>query len=282
MTWMREQLRIEVMGTDDRLNEVLVRNLCQWGYETAVWRGEERRTGAREGAQVDRADLLIVDLDGSEPDLLTGEYRLDELGALAWPAARLTIALGSQPLRRTALEALEAVLFIPKPFDMGVLRGYLMTLERVLARGGAQPDGAVAADRQVRVLVADDDSRMTEWACAVLAKSGRYAARTAHDGIEVLETCLAWEPDCLVMDMMMPRMNGYQVLRCLRARPGQILLPVVVLSALAEVEVRAEELGQPWLTVLKKPLRSADLLAGIERVLDMRLAEGSRGPLEVG
>ena len=79
---------------------------------------------------------------------------------------------------------------------------------------------------------------------------------------------MTWGPDCLVMDMMMPRMNGYQVLRCLQARPDSAPLPVVVLSALAGVEVRAEEFVQPSLTVLEKPMRSADLLAAVEQVLD--------------
>ncbi len=276
MTRMQQPLRVAVMGTDGRLNEVLGRNLSQWGYETTIW-----RNGQKAEKQVDRADLLIVDLDGMEQELLVKGYGPDESEALVRPEARLTLALGSQPLRRTALEALGAVLFLSKPFDMGVLREYLMMLGRVLVEEGTQPQEPVDLDRQIRVLVADDDNRLTEWACAVLSRGGSYVARAAHDGIDVLEQCIAWEPDCLVMDMMMPRMNGYQVLRCLRARPRQAVLPIVVLSALAEVEVRAEELGQPALTVLKKPLRSVDLLAGVERVLDMRLAEGSRGPLEV-
>jgi CheY-like chemotaxis protein len=277
MTRMQPPLRLAVIGTDSRLNEVLVRNLSQWGYEAAVWRSEQQ---AEE--QTGLVDLLLVDLDGMDQEVLTSGWSPDEPAAPAWPAARLTIALGSQPLRRKTLEALEAVLFLSKPFDMGVLREYLMMLGRVLAEGRTQPQESLSPDRQVRVLVADDDSRLTEWACAVLSKNGRYIARAAHDGVEVLEHCITWEPDCLVMDMMMPRMNGYQVLRCLRARPRLTLLPIVVLSALAEVEVRAEELGQPLLAVLKKPLRSAELLAGVERVLDMRFAQGSRGPLEVG
>ncbi len=277
MTRMQQPLRIAVMGIDGRLNEVLVRNLGQWGYEATVWEGN----GQKGTEPVGPVDLLIVDLDGMEQELQAVEDSSDEMGALARPAARLTIALGSQPLRRTTLEALGAVLFLPKPFDMGVLREYLMMLGRVLDEQVPQPQEPEGAERQVRVLVADDDSRVTEWACMALSKSGRYIARAAHDGIDVLEQCITWEPDCLVMDMMMPRMNGYQVLRCLRARHKMPLLPVVVLSALAEVEVRAEQLGQPLLAVLKKPLKSAELLAGVERVLDMRLAEGSRGPLEV-
>jgi DNA-binding response OmpR family regulator len=278
MTRMQEPLHIAVMGIDGRLNEVLARNLGQWGHEAAVWRGN----GQEAGGHTSLADLLIIDLDGMEQDVLAEAQSAEEPAMLARPAARLTIALGSQPLRRTTLEALEAVLFLSKPFDMGVLREYLMMLGRVLAGEGSQPQESPSPERQVRVLVADDDNRLTEWACTVLSRSGRYIARTAHDGVEVLEQCITWEPDCLVMDMMMPRMNGYQVLRCLRARPSPPQLPVVVLSALAGVEVRAEELGQPLLTVLKKPLRSAELLAGVERVLGMRFATGSRGPLEVG
>jgi two-component system alkaline phosphatase synthesis response regulator PhoP len=275
---MRRQLRVEVMGTDSRFNEVLVRNLCQWGYEAAAWDGDAQ--DAAEGA--DLADLLIVDLDGMAQEALAVGNRADEPGAAARPPARLTIALGSQPLRRATLEALGAVLFLSKPFDMGVLRRYLMTLERVLADEPPQPQEMPVPDRQLRVLVADDDSRLTEWACAILSRSGRYVARAAHDGLEVVEQCMSWAPDCLIMDMMMPKMNGFQVLRCLRARPRPTLLPVVVLSALAEVEVRAEELRQPALAVLKKPLRAADLLAGVEQALGASLAGGSRGPLEVG
>lgn len=278
MTRTRQQVQVIVMGTDSRLNEVLVRNLFQWGYAAAVWGSHEPQAGWR----ANPADLLIVDLDGMEQTMLAMYTTPDAPGVFARPAARLTIALSSQPLRRRALEALEAVLFVSKPFDMGLLREYLMTLERVLADGVVEAPTLPLPDRRVRVLAADDDSRMTEWACAVLSNSGRYVARAAHDGIEVLEQCLSWEPDCLIIDMMMPRMNGYQVLRCLRARPRVNLLPVVVLSALAEVEVRAEELRQPALAVLKKPLRSADLLAAVDQVLGKRGAEESRGSLEAG
>jgi len=277
MTRKRPSLQVLVVGADDRLNEVLLRNLSQWGYEASVWAGAE----FEEAEAVALADVLLVDLDGMDQKLLVDGETHDTSGMPVRPAARLTIALGSQPLRRKTLEALEAVLFVPKPFDMGVLRGYLMTLGRVLSGASLQPRPFLEPEQPVRVLVADDDSRLTELACAMLSKDGRYVVRAAHDGLEVLEHCLTWEPDCLVMDMMMPRMNGYQVLRCLQARPDSALLAVVVLSALAEIEVRAEELKQPSLAVLKKPLRSADLLAAVERVLGMRPAEGSRRSLQV-
>src|ERR1051326_2034154 len=135
MTRMQQPLHIAVMGIDGRLNEVLARNLAQWGHEAVVWRGREQEAKG----QSNLVDLLIIDLDGMEQDVLAKAQSADEPAALARPAARLTIALGSQPLRRTTLEALEAVLFLSKPFDMGVLREYLMMLGRVLAAEGTQP-----------------------------------------------------------------------------------------------------------------------------------------------
>jgi CheY-like chemotaxis protein len=146
-----------------------------------------------------------------------------------------------------------------------------MTLGQVLS--GEQP---ATPDRpeethKVRVLVADDDIRLTDVACEVLSANECYVARAAHDGIEVLEACLNWNPHCLVIDLMMPRMNGYQVLRCLQARPTAPRLPVIVLSALAGVEVRAEEIAQPMVAVLEKPVRFANLLAAVERALALEV-----------
>lgn len=277
MTGMLEPLHIVVMGVDRRLNEVLARNLNHWGYAASIWESSEKS-----GLPAALVDVLLFDLDGVEETLLTGGAKADRWEVGRRPPARLTVALGSQGLRRKALEALEAVLFLQKPFDIGLLRGYLMTLGRVLRGELNQPQATFPIEAPARVLVADDDSVLAELICAMLTKDGRYQARTARDGIEVLEACMTWAPHCLVMDMMMPRMNGFQVLRCLQARPNAERLPVVVLSALTGVEVRPEEFEHPSMAVIEKPLRSKDLLAAVERVLGMRLAEGSHGSLHVG
>lgn len=276
MTGMLESLHIVVMGADRRLNEVLVRNLNHWGYAASIW-----ESSAKRGLSAALADVLLVDLDGIEESLLPGGANADAPEGRRRPPARLTVALGSQGLRRKALEALEAVLFVQKPFDIGLLRGYLMTLGRVLRGELPQPQALLPTDERPRVLVADDDSALAELICAMLTRDGRYQARAARDGIEVLEACMTWAPHCLVMDMMMPRMNGFQVLRCLQARPNAERLPVVVLSALAGVEVRPEEFERPFMAVIEKPLRSKDLLAAVERVLGVKLAGESHGSVHV-
>jgi two-component system alkaline phosphatase synthesis response regulator PhoP len=250
---------------------MLRQNLAQWGHLVAVWEPGE----SADAQAAAPGDILLVDLDGLED--WAGQTQWEEWGrpphwdarpaGAAWPPARLTVALGSQMPRRRHLEALGAVLFLPKPFDMSVLRGYLTTLEHILSGERLPAPSRSAEGQPLRVLVADDDSRVTEVVCETLATNRRYVARAAHDGIEVLEQCLIWQPHCLVIDMMMPRMNGYQVLRCLRAGPPSVQVPVVVVSALAGVEVRAEELAQPMVAVLEKPIRPAQVLAAVERAL---------------
>ncbi len=268
MTGTQKPLQMIVMGADGRLNRMLRQNLHQWGYQVRLWEpGETNQTGESD----EPGAVLIVDLDGLEDWVEQGSFGT-EAGRAAWPQARLTVALGSHTLKRKTLEELGAALFVAKPFDIGVLRGYLMTLEQVLSEGEHPTAFPPEEAQKVRVLVADDDDRLTALACGMLSTNERYVARAVHDGIEVLEECLHWNPHCLVMDMMMPRMNGYQVLRCLQARPGAARLPVVVLSALAGVEVRAEEIAQPMVAVLEKPVRPADLLAAVERALALEVS----------
>jgi CheY-like chemotaxis protein len=260
MTGTQQPLQMIVMGADRRFNRMLKQNLHQWGYIVRLW-----EPGQMDEAADEPGAMLIVDLDGLEEWL---EYDgLGQLGPGAWPRARLTVALGSQPLLRKTLEELGAVLYVAKPFDISLLRGYLMTLGQLLS--GAEPPADYPPEEahKVRVLVADDDNRLTAMACGVLSTNERYVTRAVHDGIEVLEEFLNWNPHCLVMDMMMPRMNGYQVLRCLQARPAASRLPVIVLSALAGIEVRAEEIAQPMVAVLEKPIHPANLLAAVDRAL---------------
>src|SRR5262249_51932365 len=159
----------------------------QWGYRVRLW--EPGRPKEPEGEQEPGA-VLIVDLDGLE-DWMEQEGFWPTPGRAIWPQARLTVALGSQTLRRKTLEGLEAGLFVAKPFDISVLRGYLITLEQVLSRAQHPTPHHLAEEAQkVRVLVADDDDRLTTLACGMLSMNERYEARAVHDGIEVLEECL--------------------------------------------------------------------------------------------
>ena len=81
------------------------------------------------------------------------------------------------------------------------------------------------------MLVVEDDKHIREFLAHTLVYSG-YEVATASDGQEAVEALLkGLEPDLMVLDLMMPRMDGWAVLQWLRADPNHVDRPVLVISA---------------------------------------------------
>lgn len=112
-----------------------------------------------------------------------------------------------------------------------------------------------------RVLVVDDEADVQELVCRVLEDTG-YAVDSAGDGREALLKIGAAQPDLVVLDLMMPELDGWAVLQRLRrlAHPPR----VVILSAFADC-TRALEEGAA--ECLSKPFRFPQLLEACERAL---------------
>ena len=104
------------------------------------------------------------------------------------------------------------------------------------------------------VLVVDDDREIRETLATILDEEG-FAVRQASNGLEALEEMAAHEPDVVLLDLLMPVMNGWEVLRALRHSQREV--PVVVLSG-----VPAEGCAD----YVRKPISLDRLLALIERV----------------
>src|SRR5262245_38273676 len=85
-----------------------------------------------------------------------------------------------------------------------------------------------------RVLVVDDDPTLLANVAEGLNLLGGYEVTAARDGIEGLERFFAVRPDCVVVDIRMPGLNGYQLVRALRGDPKTVQTPLVVLSALVQ------------------------------------------------
>lgn len=92
-------------------------------------------------------------------------------------------------------------------------------------------------DSAARVLVVDDDPHVRELLTDVLGRDG-WAVDLAASGRQALEYCRAQRPDVLVLDNLMPAMNGLEVARCL-IQEG-ISVPVILFSAHLDVELRTE------------------------------------------
>ncbi len=114
-----------------------------------------------------------------------------------------------------------------------------------------------------RVLVVDDDPRLRESVTANI-KSWGFIVEEASDGQEALQKVETFEPHLLVTDLMMPRVDGFDLLRALQARGA--CPPVIVLSAFGNVEIATQtvhEFGAFWF--LDKPVRLSALRCLIER-----------------
>jgi two-component system response regulator MprA len=117
------------------------------------------------------------------------------------------------------------------------------------------------ADDAGRILVVDDDELVRILACTVLEHAG-YVVDSASDGAEALEKIDAMRPDLVLLDLMMPRVDGWSVLQALERRPARPR--VLILSAHDD---RGGTLDGEVIPVIRKPFRYDELLNACARAL---------------
>jgi CheY-like chemotaxis protein len=115
----------------------------------------------------------------------------------------------------------------------------------------------------MQILVIDDDNDTREIISVVLASEG-HDVRGAGDGIMALaELQHGGRPSLILLDMMMPRLDGEGFMRALRSDPGLADIPVVILTAHPAARKKAAELGAAG--CLLKPVELVDLITAVER-----------------
>lgn len=114
-----------------------------------------------------------------------------------------------------------------------------------------------------RIAVIDDEVHIRQLLELTLGHSG-YDVRSAKDGAQGLELIREWQPDLIVLDVMMPKINGFELLPMLRRVTEA---PVIMLSAKGELEDRVEGLEGGADDYLSKPFEMPELLARIEAKL---------------
>ncbi len=119
------------------------------------------------------------------------------------------------------------------------------------------------------VLLVDDEDQLRRVMRDLLERQG-YTVVEARDGAEALEEVDRHAPDIVILDLNLPRVNGYTVLSQLRSHPATRQLPVIVLTAKGDEdnEVRVLELGAD--DFLTKPFRAKALAARLQNVLSRR------------
>jgi DNA-binding response OmpR family regulator len=112
-----------------------------------------------------------------------------------------------------------------------------------------------------RVLVVEDEQDVAELVADVLALEG-YTARMAT-GESVVAEAAAFGPDVVLLDLMMPGIDGFEVARRLRREPQTVSIPIVVMTAMHDAAARARELGAEG--YIAKPFDIGELIRIIER-----------------
>jgi PAS domain S-box-containing protein len=120
---------------------------------------------------------------------------------------------------------------------------------------------------QSKILLADDNADMRDYIRRLL--SGSYIVQTVADGVAALSAIEKNPPDLVLTDVMMPGMDGFELLRSLRSNPATQDTPIILLSARAGEEARIEGLAAGADDYLIKPFSARELLARVEASLKL-------------
>ena len=132
-----------------------------------------------------------------------------------------------------------------------------------------------------KILVVDDEKHIVRLVQVNLERAG-YEVVTAYDGEEALQKVKQERPDLIVLDVMMPKMDGFEVMKHLKADPTTRDIPVIMLTAKAQ----DADVFKGWQSgvdcYLTKPFNPLELLTFIRRIFESLEEEGGERAWEIG
>jgi signal transduction histidine kinase/CheY-like chemotaxis protein len=151
-------------------------------------------------------------------------------------------------------------------------RGEAASWAQDTSRPGDQPRASSGAG----ILVVDDNADMRAYLTRLLGPHWRV--RTTANGEEALAAISDDAPDVVLTDVMMPRIDGFELLRAIRADPATTGIPVIMLTARAGQEASVEGLEAGADDYLAKPFQAAELIARVRVALERTAGRGTTAP----
>jgi DNA-binding response OmpR family regulator len=124
-----------------------------------------------------------------------------------------------------------------------------------------------------KILLVEDDTDLLEMLAFNLKKAG-FAIGTATDGVEALKKAHSLAPDLILLDLMLPELDGFAVCETLRRAPDTKPIPIIMLTALSGQMARFAGLDSGAADFITKPFSIKDLLSRINTVLERPSAVG--------
>lgn len=188
-----------------------------------------------------------------------------------------TIGFPTVTLRASELEIL---LDRPGPFDAARARGCVEAMREAFARDAANPpDWATSGPPHgAKILVAEDECDQLGILTACLEGAG-YVTVPVESGDLVVETARAEKPALILLDIVLPKVDGYSVCRRLKADPELAGIPVILITAGANLDDRLAALTLGADEFLIKPVDMRELVLRIHLAIDLR---GSRRAAPMG
>jgi len=141
------------------------------------------------------------------------------------------------------------------------------------AERAAGETSVVSATTPARILITEDNPQGAELLEAFLSETP-HESKTVGNGEEALRLVAEWKPDVVLLDIMMPRLSGFEVCRAIRANPATRNIGVIMVTALdqhADID-RAVDVGTD--DFLTKPIHKAELLLRVRALLRARQQAG--------
>jgi CheY-like chemotaxis protein/class 3 adenylate cyclase len=246
---------------DVELNRELVAQLLEDDYQ--VLTAADGAAGLRV-AHRERPDLILMDLSLPIMD--------------GWEAARRIkadpdlkripiIALSAHAMSGDAEKARQCGCddYLSKPLDEKLLRDKLQHyLGPLYQRSGAAP-----AAGGHRILIVDDEPLNVDYLQQELEELG-YDTMSARDGQEALECVAADPPDLILLDILMPVLDGFEVCRALKGNDATRLIPVVIMTTLDGIDDRIKGIEAGADDFLTKPVNQRQLIARLQTSLRLK------------
>ena len=122
-----------------------------------------------------------------------------------------------------------------------------------------------------KIMIVDDDAETIDFLTLILTRQG-YQVVAAMNGMESLRLAHSENPDLIVLDVMMPDIDGYEVARSLRRRPETAVIPILMFTAKSQVEDKVAGYESGVDIYLTKPVHPMELHANIKALLTQRIA----------